>query len=122
MQLQQAAKIKNAHKECIVLEVQSPEDRLRSALALNILNRLPSECVGLEADSILEDSETSLKALAYFAKYYTEDNFEDKKKYLKLACQGDKPSDLCQKQRTVATISSPESLWEKLIKPKKEQK
>lgn len=121
-QLQLAVKPKALNPECFVLNEQSAEDRLRAALALNILNRLPGECVALEADSILDDPESDLASLAYFAKYHVEENSEDKKKYLSLACLQEGPSDLCQKQRNTATISSPEPLWEKLIKPQKELK
>ena len=78
---------------CTELEGISMEDRLQTAIALNLVNRLSDSCLDKEADFLLWRSEAKDKSLAYFAKSLTETYPETEKKYLTLACSDQKPSD-----------------------------
>lgn len=83
---------------CSELEGVSFEDRLQTAIALNLVNRLSDSCLDKEADFLLWRSEAQDKSLAYFAKSLTESSLENEKKYLILACSGQKQSGLVDDQ------------------------
>ncbi len=109
-----------APKKCFVIEDQTQEQRLKSVLALNILNIATDDCALNEADEVfnsLKTSQTTKKknnqvALAYFVKYYISQKAADQKlnqeKYLKMACGQGIKSDLCEvtKDRQVASTDS----------------
>ena len=77
---------------CSELEGVPFEERLQTAIALNLVSRLSDSCLDKEADFLLWRSEAKDKSLAYFAKSLTESTSEVEKKYLTLACSGQKQS------------------------------
>lgn len=94
------------NKKCFDIENQTQEDRLKTALVLNVMKTLPDECLVLEADIAFDEADKQLDTLAYFAKYYVQENKDDKAKYLNLACGGKIKSELCPKMsRGIASVT-----------------
>lgn len=67
--------------------------RLDVALALYLLNEITSECLEREAEASLWGDPVNSQAMAYLAKYFTADSF-DQEKYFSKVCEG-KDSALC---------------------------
>lgn len=125
-QLRTVSMLTSPAKKCFQAENQNPQERLKTALALNILNIIPDDCVIDEADQIFSQLGPSmnaeLNAQAYFSKYYIEQ--KDKKSleissaYWAKACGTDIKSDLCAPiSRETASDKSSSKLDElKLLK------
>ncbi len=93
-------------KKCFDLENQTTEQRMKTALALNVLDIIPDECVISEADALFGKNirkNQQINSLAYYAKYLLAEKSVvselagDKEKYLEKACQSDVKSEFCEK-------------------------
>jgi hypothetical protein len=107
-------------KTCFVIEKQNQEERLKTALALNILNLTSDDCALTEADDVFNkmkiaannDSMAQDISLAYFIKFYiaqkTLSSGLNQAEYLKYACGHGIKTDLCAaiENRHVASENS----------------
>lgn len=131
--IQVAGKVKPDIKKCIVIENQNQQERLKTALALNILNLTSDDCALTEADDVFnklkvgrnEEKNSQDVSLAYFVKFYIGqkklDSGLNQAEYFKYACAHGTKTDLCQavETRTVASdeakVVSPKKLNDKLL-------
>ncbi len=120
-------------KKCFVIENQNQEERLKTVLALNILNLTSDDCALNEADGVFnkmkigkkDENEIKDVSLAYFVKFYigqkTTDSGMNQAEYFKYACGHGVKSDLCSavEDRTIASEKtqavSPQKLKNKLL-------
>jgi RDD family len=120
-------------KKCFVIENQNQAERLKTALALNILNLTSDDCALSEADSVFNQMKIGQAdkqdpqdvSLAYFVKYYigqkTAESQINKEEYFKYACGHGVKTDLCAavEDRNVASETtqaiSPQKLKNKLL-------
>lgn len=95
------------NKKCELNNDQDQIDRIKTAIALNILNLTPDECVLSAADEffsqmtekLIYDEKQILKktqSLAYFAKYYVSQKSKKNLDYLNKACAVDVTTELCE--------------------------
>lgn len=115
--IQVAAQNTSESKKCFVIENQNQEERLKTALALNILNLTSDDCAITEADDVFKkmkigaqtDSSSQDVSLAYFVKFYIgQKKLEsglNKDEYFKYACAQAAKTDLCGavEERTIAS-------------------
>lgn len=96
------AKMKSKKKSCTEFVHLDSTDRLRYAIAMNLVGTVSDACLDQEADFVLWRNFTDDRALAYFAKFVTSSNdiFEDK--YLDQACVEDSKSEGCYWATTFA--------------------
>lgn len=131
--IQVAAKSTSETKKCFVIENQNQEERLKTVLALNILNLTSDDCAITEADDVFNkmkigaqtDSVSKDVSLAYFVKFYIGqkklDSGLNQDEYLKYACSQGTKTDLCGavEDRHIASESaktvSPQKLKDKLL-------
>lgn len=131
--IQVAAQGLSESKKCIAIENQNQEERLKTVLALNILNLTSDDCALTEADEVFKsmkigshtESESKDVSLAYFVKFYIGqkkvDSGLNKEEYLKYACGQGIKTDLCGavESRHVASDEvqavSPQKLKDKLL-------
>lgn len=73
---------------CEEMNHLNSQDRLGTAVALNLVNQLSDSCLDREADFVLWRQKTEDYSLAYYAKSLTADNIEKEKNYLQQACTG----------------------------------
>jgi uncharacterized RDD family membrane protein YckC len=121
-------------KKCFLIENQNQEVRLKTALALNILNLTSDDCALTEADDVFkkmkigskQDPELKDVSLAYFVKFYIGqkkiDSGLNKDEYFKYACAQGTKTDLCGavEDRNIASegpkaVVSPQKLKDKLL-------
>jgi uncharacterized RDD family membrane protein YckC len=131
--IQVASLNETKEKKCFVIENQNQEERLKTVLALNILNLTSDDCALSEADEVFNKMKIGQKnendpnniSLAYFVKYYigqkNVDSGMNQAEYFKYACGHGIKSDLCSvlDERTVASEKtqdlSPQILKNKLL-------
>lgn len=128
------AKASSHLKKCFVIEDQNQQQRLKTVLALNILNLTSDDCALSEADEVLNRVKVSQKegppkaenvSMAYFVKFYvgqkTAERSLNQAEYFKYACNRDVKADLCAavKVRDIASenkkVSSSKNLNDKLL-------
>ncbi|AZZ36233.1 hypothetical protein CIK05_05310 [Bdellovibrio sp. qaytius] len=89
------AKMKNKKKSCTEFVHLESTDRLRYAIAMNLVGTVTDACLDQEADFVLWRNFTDDRALAYFAKFVSSNNDRLEGKYLKQACAEDEESEGC---------------------------
>lgn len=89
------AKIKDKKKSCTEFVHLDSTDRLRYAIAMNLVGTVSDACLDQEADFVLWRNFTDDRALAYFAKFVSSSNERLERKYLQQACTEDKASEGC---------------------------
>lgn len=89
------AKVKAKKKSCTEFVHMDSTERLRFAIAMNLVGTLSDTCLDQEADFVLWRNFTDDRSLAYFAKFVstTQDHLEAK--YLKQACTEDQDTEGC---------------------------
>lgn len=89
------AKMKNKKKSCTEFVHLDSTDRLRFAIAMNLVGTVSDSCLNQEADFVLWRNFTDDKALAYFAKFVSSNNRDLEGRYLKQACEEKLESEGC---------------------------
>lgn len=89
------AKMKSNKKTCNEFVHLDSTDRLRYAIAMNLVGTVSDTCLDQEADFVLWRNFTDDRSLAYFAKFISSTNeaFEDR--YLEQACTEEPKSEGC---------------------------
>lgn len=96
------AKMKAKQKSCSEFVHLDSTDRLRYAIAMNLVGTVSDSCLDQEADFVLWRNFTDDRALAYFAKFVSSNNDSLEGKYLKQACSEDESSEGCYWATTFA--------------------
>lgn len=89
------AKMKSKKKSCTEFVHLDSTDRLRYAIAMNLVGTVSDACLDQEADFVLWRNFTDDRTLAYFAKFVSSNNDRLESKYLKQACTEDESSEGC---------------------------
>lgn len=89
------AKLKNKKKTCMEFISLNPTDRLRFAIAMNLVGTASDVCLDQEADFVLWRNFTDDQSLAYFAKFVSTKSEELESNYLKEACVDSQKSEGC---------------------------
>lgn len=89
------AKMKSQKKSCNEFAHLDSTDRLRYAIAMNLVGTVSDSCLDQEADFVLWRNFTDDRDLAYFAKFVSSQSDRLESKYLKQACAADKTSEGC---------------------------
>jgi uncharacterized RDD family membrane protein YckC len=96
------AKMKSKKKSCTEFVHLDSTDRLRYAIAMNLVGTVSDSCLDQEADFVLWRNFTDDRALAYFAKFVTSNNSDLEGRYLKQACDEQAVSEGCYWATTFA--------------------
>lgn len=89
------AKMKSKKKTCTEFVHLDSTDRLRYAIAMNLVGTVSDNCLDQEADFVLWRNFTDDRALAYFAKFVSSTNERLENRYLEQACSEDPASEGC---------------------------
>ena len=132
--IQNSVQTSSLLKKCFVIEDQNQQERLKTVLALNILNLTSDDCALSEADEVLNRIKVSSQSdvqkpenvsMAYFIKFYigqkTTERSLNHAEYFKYACNIGVKAELCAavEDRNIASenkkIPSPEKFKSKLL-------
>lgn len=89
------AKMKTKKKTCTEFVHLDSTDRLRHAIAMNLVGMVSDSCLDQEADFVLWRNFTDDRALAYFAKFVSSTSDSLESKYLEQACLEGENSEGC---------------------------
>ena len=78
---------------CADLKDLEQNERLQTAVALNLVNQLSDDCLDKEADFVLWKQKTDDYSLAYYAKSLTTSDPQQEVEYLLQSCQGQNTKD-----------------------------
>lgn len=89
------AKMKSKKRSCSEFVHLDSTDRLRYAIAMNLVGTVTDACLDQEADFVLWRNFTDDRALAYFAKFVSSTNEKQEGRYLEQACADEPESEGC---------------------------
>lgn len=89
------AKMKTKKKTCTEFVHLDSTERLRHAIAMNLVGTVSDVCLDQEADFVLWRNFTDDRSLAYFAKFISSNNEKQESRYLEQACADEPESEGC---------------------------